>query len=119
MYLCVFFFFKQKSAYELRISDWISDVCSSDLVLRGPPVGERTVLVVLAALIVEMMAQLVPAHRADAAVIDRRIGPGLEEGRVPDRGREDDLVHPLVGGIGQRSWRDRDVELGLDWVVRV
>src|SRR3546814_4090492 len=29
--LCVFFFFKQKTAYELRISDWSSDVCSSDL----------------------------------------------------------------------------------------
>src|SRR3546814_8219835 len=26
-----FFFFKQKTAYELRISDWSSDVCSSDL----------------------------------------------------------------------------------------
>src|SRR3546814_3074853 len=31
--LCVFmfFFFKQKPAYEMRISDWSSDVCSSDL----------------------------------------------------------------------------------------
>src|SRR3546814_7393183 len=31
--VCVvlFFFFKQKTAYELRISDWSSDVCSSDL----------------------------------------------------------------------------------------
>src|SRR3546814_9628432 len=28
------FFFKQKTAYELRISDWSSDVCSSDLNLR-------------------------------------------------------------------------------------
>src|SRR3546814_3709348 len=28
------FFFKQKTAYEMRISDWSSDVCSSDL---GPP----------------------------------------------------------------------------------
>src|SRR3546814_5284718 len=27
-----FFFFKQKTAYEMRISDWSSDVCSSDLV---------------------------------------------------------------------------------------
>src|SRR3546814_9991529 len=27
----VFFFFKQKTAYEVRISDWSSDVCSSDL----------------------------------------------------------------------------------------
>src|SRR3546814_8651274 len=28
----LFFFFKQKTAYEVRISDWSSDVCSSDLV---------------------------------------------------------------------------------------
>src|SRR3546814_20262920 len=32
---CLFFFFKQKTAYELRISDWSSDVCSSDLLCRG------------------------------------------------------------------------------------
>src|SRR3546814_2660945 len=31
----LFFFFKQKTAYEMRISDWISDVCSSDLKLRS------------------------------------------------------------------------------------
>src|SRR3546814_3362448 len=30
----VFFFFKQKTAYEMRISDWSSDVCSSDLAGR-------------------------------------------------------------------------------------
>src|SRR3546814_3935246 len=29
--LYLFFFFKQKTAYEMRISDWSSDVCSSDL----------------------------------------------------------------------------------------
>src|SRR3546814_14159563 len=29
--VCIFFFFKQKTAYEMRISDWSSDVCSSDL----------------------------------------------------------------------------------------
>src|SRR3546814_1009091 len=29
--LGLFFFFKQKTAYEMRISDWSSDVCSSDL----------------------------------------------------------------------------------------
>src|SRR3546814_7880832 len=29
----VFFFFKQKTAYEMRISDWSSDVCSSDLIV--------------------------------------------------------------------------------------
>src|SRR3546814_2773703 len=31
LYLVIFFFFKQKTAYEMRISDWSSDVCSSDL----------------------------------------------------------------------------------------
>src|SRR3546814_12207114 len=36
MLMCaiVFFFFKQKTAYEMRISDWSSDVCSSDLARR-------------------------------------------------------------------------------------
>src|SRR3546814_6728118 len=33
MCLFVFFFFKQKTAYEMRISDWSSDVCSSDLAI--------------------------------------------------------------------------------------
>src|SRR3546814_8054576 len=32
--LMFFFFFKQKTAYEMRISDWSSDVCSSDLCLH-------------------------------------------------------------------------------------
>src|SRR3546814_1733745 len=34
--LVVFFFFKQKTAYEMRISDWSSDVCSSDLGAATP-----------------------------------------------------------------------------------
>src|SRR3546814_18846634 len=35
MVLMFFFFFKQKTAYEMRISDWSSDVCSSDLLPLG------------------------------------------------------------------------------------
>src|SRR3546814_10531770 len=35
MLLFLFFVFKQKTAYEMRISDWSSDVCSSDLVNRS------------------------------------------------------------------------------------
>src|SRR3546814_2367051 len=42
-FLVVVFFFKQKTAYELRISDWSSDVCSSDL--------QAVVVVVVAALL--------------------------------------------------------------------
>src|SRR3546814_4528254 len=59
---CCFFFFKQKTAYEMRISDWSSDVCSSDLV-RDRPVrlGQE-----------HAAALLQPAGGA---------GPGLGEGR--------------------------------------
>src|SRR3546814_2733585 len=39
MWCCLFFFFKQKTAYEMRISDWSSDVCSSDLH------GEKTMII--------------------------------------------------------------------------
>src|SRR3546814_6600711 len=37
------FFLKQKTAYEMRISDWSSDVCSSDLRLRHPGLPARPV----------------------------------------------------------------------------
>src|SRR3546814_5507208 len=41
--LFFFFFFKQKTAYEMRISDWSSDVCSSDL-RRAVPVDQHDAL---------------------------------------------------------------------------
>src|SRR3546814_7311578 len=42
---CVYFFvffFKQKTAYEMRISDWSSDVCSSDLIARAVGIAETS-----------------------------------------------------------------------------
>src|SRR3546814_6192620 len=41
----LFFFFKQKTAYEMRISDWSSDVCSSDLDAAGRGVAAANVVV--------------------------------------------------------------------------
>src|SRR3546814_16676755 len=41
-----FFFFKQKSAYEMRISDWSSDVCSSDLKYRHRQLAGQTAFIV-------------------------------------------------------------------------
>src|SRR3546814_7654164 len=38
---CFFFFFKQKTAYEMRIMYWSSDVCSSDLQRAGPEAALR------------------------------------------------------------------------------
>src|SRR3546814_6484488 len=40
------FFFKQKTAYEMRISDWSSDVCSSDLI-KAPAPGELDAVAVI------------------------------------------------------------------------
>src|SRR3546814_3875847 len=51
----VMFFFKQKTAYEMRISDWSSDVCSSDLagaVNNGNPPARRKWLLILAIVVV-------------------------------------------------------------------
>src|SRR3546814_10458214 len=42
--MCLFFFFKQKTAYEMRISDWSSDVCSSDLRAPGLKMPEAPAL---------------------------------------------------------------------------
>src|SRR3546814_1400428 len=59
--LCVvIFFFKQKTAYEMRISDWSSDVCSSDLV--GLPRSKRYDSTI------EHMLQFMPALAAEVEV---------------------------------------------------
>src|SRR3546814_2939062 len=55
-----FFFFKQKTAYEMRISDWSSDVCSSDL-LRN----YMDSLVLITALAATVWAMLRLAQRPD------------------------------------------------------
>src|SRR3546814_10901786 len=45
MFLCsFFFFFKQKTAYDMRISDWSSDVCSSDLTVTEELHAQGTTL---------------------------------------------------------------------------
>src|SRR3546814_4428061 len=55
-----FFFFKQKTAYEMRISDWSSDVCSSDLISLDHMLALTAALVCL--LLVAMTA---PAAHAE------------------------------------------------------
>src|SRR3546814_2637185 len=73
----IVFFFKQKTAYELRISDWSSDVCSSDLI---EPAAEMA--------------------RLDAAGIRAfaRSGPGY-----PSRLREIDDAPPVLYVRGDRK----------------
>src|SRR3546814_2839845 len=66
--LVLFFFFKQKTAYEVRISDWSSDVCSSDLAgLEGGAIDDFLVPVAVRG-VPEMLAK--KAGIGEGAVAD-------------------------------------------------
>src|SRR3546814_6705926 len=52
-----FFFFKQKTAYEMRISDWSSDVCSSDLFLQAGKEFHHVRCAVLVADVLDLRAE--------------------------------------------------------------
>src|SRR3546814_1162658 len=84
LWIIWFFFFKQKTAYEMRISDWSSDVCSSDLdalpagratrplaLTQGPPGTGKTVFIaalVHAALTYGLARNVLLASQAHEAV---------------------------------------------------
>src|SRR3546814_6240104 len=71
-FLCFVFFFKQKTAYEMRISDWSSDVCSSDLL---PDVGR--VEAYLPACAQSRAAEHLPGDPSRAGGSARGVAPGL------------------------------------------
>src|SRR3546814_12257353 len=87
-----FFFFKQKTAYELRISDWSSDVCSSDL-------RRHEDVVVLD------VAQLVSDHALELDAVQL-----LEQARGDGDGR---VLRVAPGGEGVRRGIVDDVDAGL------
>src|SRR3546814_6430677 len=68
------FFCKQKTAYEMRISDWSSDVCSSDL--RAP----------------QGIDIVTPIPRGDAAIVQHDAPIGVEQ--VPDVERNVEIRQP-------------------------
>src|SRR3546814_8490279 len=100
MYVCfslLFFFFKQKTAYDMRISDWSSDVCSSDL----PDCGDSFTMN-------NEVAVVVGAAGAIGSVItEQLVTAGLvvvAVGRDADKlqqlaQRHDDMVIPYVADI--------------------
>src|SRR3546814_17976548 len=74
--LCVdVFFFKQKTAYEMRSSDWSSDVCSSDLVKSPAAHGVRSVITARSHL-VEARVRLDNTIRGLCATFGYRPGAG-------------------------------------------
>src|SRR3546814_14084085 len=107
----VFFFFKQKTAYEMRISDWSSDVCSSDLhagrfglntrriVAVGHSAGAHLALWLTAR---PKLPETSPLAGGDPLRIDHVVAlgglPDLEAvAASPDNGCGTDVVARLVG----------------------
>src|SRR3546814_9444749 len=90
--MCYVFFFKQKTAYEMRISDWSSDVCSSDLnsappILYDIPDGKGGTLPALVRV----------GKTAQIFVLDRRNGKPVfpvEERPVPQDSYPGDRLSP-------------------------
>src|SRR3546814_19431130 len=62
----MFLFFKQKTAYEMRISDWSSDVCSSDLIAFNRPVDAATAQAVSAQFVEVLLA---PEYSSEALAL--------------------------------------------------
>src|SRR3546814_15584459 len=82
-----FFFFKQKTAYEMRISDWSSDVCSSDLTGAVTRHGLRT-----------------PTSRADLRLEADPLAPVLPIiGHHTTKVGMSDFRRPILRPISRRS----------------
>src|SRR3546814_3639731 len=96
----VFFFFKQKTAYEVRISDWSSDVCSSDLVAGLVEHRCRQLELVDLAAVGEGADEVQHARAHRRAVVERAARRPF--GRVLD--------FPLVGDVDAARVDERSEE---------
>src|SRR3546814_16788329 len=123
----VFFFFKQKTAYEMRISDWSSDVCSSDLIqitLARPGLAIEDVLRELTAgsdrgrvlEYIERIVEVRDVHPFRSVAIvdldDRFVVAGIAMALAQDVGidrRQSVAATPFA--IGRAQWRVRGCEL--------
>src|SRR3546814_18127119 len=98
----VFFFFKQKTAYEMRISDWSSDVCSSDLGrLSATSARAGSMLILFDA--VSSQSAATDAHKVVALGMISSASavsspPAMRKGRRrPKRDRDPSLRWPTMG----------------------
>src|SRR3546814_3546045 len=107
----MFFFFKQKTAYDMRISDWSSDVCSSDLVLATAVGKLRRALHASGENRIATVPRL--GYRLDGPVervaLGQRLGSTLTfEAGQPVPGREHFLLErPLDRTLGSEVWLAR------------
>src|SRR3546814_1760837 len=94
MMLLLIFFFKQKTAYEMRISDWSSDVCSSDLCGRSP--GRRA-----------SSFRACRCGRCSCAPPSPEIGKVAIADQPPFAEQSAGIFHPLGEGLGHAPTADR------------
>src|SRR3546814_8840209 len=103
--MILFFFFKQKTAYEMRISDWSSDVCSSDLPAQfdqagGPHIVEPGIAALrLDDRIIIAAISDVDGKRADALDLDLDIARGDIGGNIDDADRRHLVAIGVIGDV--------------------
>src|SRR3546814_2015861 len=97
MFFFSFFFFKQKTAYEMRISDWSSDVCSSDLVTAAMLSIAASALRSARRSRIYYAATGLPNRRALDEILSDKAGCSLIALRIANHGEE----------IGRASCRER------------
>src|SRR3546814_3121723 len=102
LYLSMFLFFKQKTAYEMRISDWISDVCSSDLVVAHFAL-QRAVAVFK----VQVDARVVGGFAGVGGVVQQGLQQVCDGRLDPQAGGQFARAVQVDGEIGRASCRVR------------
>src|SRR3546814_3097077 len=129
----VFFFFKQKTAYDMRISDWSSDVCSSDLIEAPAPrpsptpvlpsVWGRSEIVGLAVAASDALTSGKPlpdlanqavGQRLDLVIPFGCAGPAGESSHAPLRWRYDAQDRALRVHVEPTQWSGADWSLGKE-----
>src|SRR3546814_4302818 len=105
-------FFKQKTSYEMRMSDWSSDVCSSDRILRLAGVGARLVAAIVTQ--IEALAGL-GLDRQDRA--PRRLGEARLRLESIKRTREEGESEALAGGRSEEHTSERQSLMRISYAV--
>src|SRR3546814_855984 len=98
----VVFFVKQKTAYEMRISDWSSDVCSSDLLVlaRTPdaPAGTKGIsLFIVPKYRIDAKGNIGPINDVRCASIEHKLGIHASPTCVMSYGDQDECIGELIG----------------------
>src|SRR3546814_1304504 len=105
----MFFFFKQKTAYEMRISDWSSDVCSSDLhaAFLIADIARRRADQPRNRVLLHEFAH-VDAHHG-AVIVEQEFGQRLGQFGLADarRSQEQETAERAIWEIGRASGRER------------